>query len=70
MGFAYGYGQLVGIDRGSRVVWHNGGINGFYTQLARYPDDGVSIVLLTNRESSQDLWPIAQAIKRTLDEGP
>jgi CubicO group peptidase (beta-lactamase class C family) len=69
-GFAYGYGQVVGDDHGSRVVWHNGGINGFYTQLARYPDDHVSIVLLTNRESSPDLWPLAQAIKRTIEEGP
>ena len=35
VGFAYGYGQYIGDDPGSKLVWHDGGINGFYTQLSQ-----------------------------------
>ncbi len=69
IGFGYGYGQYVGDERGSRLVWHDGGINGFYTQLSRYPDDHTTVVLLTNRESSPDLAVLARGLARTVREG-
>ena len=70
IGFAYGYGQFVGDDGGSRVIHHDGGINGFYTNLVRYPDEHLTIVLLTNRETSPDLWQLSRAIRSTLGDGP
>lgn len=44
----YGYGVGVGNLEGHPRVAHGGGINGFVTYLARYPDDDLRIVVLTN----------------------
>jgi CubicO group peptidase (beta-lactamase class C family) len=47
-GFKYGYGQFIE-TRDGRPYWsHGGGINGFITSFGRYPDDGVTIVVLSN----------------------
>lgn len=44
----YGYGLGVGdLDSHLRVS-HGGGINGFVTHLASYPDDDLRVVVLTN----------------------
>ncbi len=32
---------------------HGGGIYGFATQIARYPDDDAAIIILTNIEGTQ-----------------
>ena len=37
------------------MVSHDGKINGFSTYLAWYPDDGLMIALLTNRQEGPDL---------------
>lgn len=68
--FAYTYGQYVGVDGPYRLVWGNGGINGFYSQLSRYPDDHITVALLTNREQSPDLLLLAQAIANNARETP
>ena len=47
----YGYGLEVGRFEGHREIWHNGGINGFVSELHVFPDDGVTIAVLTNTES-------------------
>jgi CubicO group peptidase (beta-lactamase class C family) len=69
-GFGYAYGQYVGDQRGAKLVWHDGGINGFYTQLNRYPDDHITVALLTNRESSPDLGSLAQVAAAIVRGGP
>ena len=51
VGFGYAYGS-VGDDDGSKLVWHDGG---FYTLIARYPDEHITVALLTNRESTPDV---------------
>ena len=55
----YAYGVFVGYEGGRRVVWHGGVISGFSTDLRWYPDDGLTIALLTNREEGPDLSTIA-----------
>ena len=45
-----GYGVNVGDEDGRRVAWHEGVINGFSTYQAWYPDDGLTIALLTDRQ--------------------
>ena len=55
----YAYGQFVVDDDGSKLIQHDGGINGFATLLARYPDDHITVALLTNREASPALEPLA-----------
>jgi len=45
---AYGLGWAVQYYRGNRRVWHNGGIDGFYTHLNLYPDDDLGIITFVN----------------------
>jgi CubicO group peptidase (beta-lactamase class C family) len=45
---SYGFGLGVGALRGHRQVSHNGGINGFVSELHHYVDDSVVVVVLTN----------------------
>ncbi|HEX5826195.1 MAG TPA: serine hydrolase domain-containing protein [Candidatus Limnocylindrales bacterium] len=66
IGFGYGYGVHVGAEDGHRIVAHDGGIDGFYTYLARYPDDDLTIVLLANREQAPDHQVNARAIARAV----
>lgn len=46
---AYGMAWVIQTYRGHRFVWHNGGIDGFYTLMALLPDDNVGVVIFTNR---------------------
>ena len=47
----YGFGLGVGTLDGHRLVSHNGGINGFGSQMASYPADSLVVVVLSNTES-------------------
>lgn len=44
----YGFGLGMGTLRGHRQVSHNGGINGFVSEVHHYTDDSVVTVVLTN----------------------
>jgi hypothetical protein len=44
----YGYGWFIGAKHGHRVVEHEGEWQGFETQISRYVDDGLTVVVLTN----------------------
>ena len=44
----YGFGLGVGELEGHPRISHGGGINGFVTMLAQYPDDEVIVTVLTN----------------------
>jgi CubicO group peptidase (beta-lactamase class C family) len=62
---SYGYGWAVGEMNNHRAVGHGGGIEGFATEIRRYIDDKVTIIVLSNRDttgvgSTADL--IAQAV--------
>lgn len=45
----YGFGWVVGQWKGKKLIWHNGSINGYSSDLAIFPDDNVTIVILSNR---------------------
>ncbi len=47
----YGYGWMIVELKGHRVIAHAGGIDGFTSHLARYPDDRVTVIVLCNNES-------------------
>jgi CubicO group peptidase (beta-lactamase class C family) len=51
-GLAYGYGWVIGQYSGHRVFEHRGAIEGFVSLFAHYPDDNVSIILLSNLQST------------------
>ena len=49
----YGYGQMIADRFGHREIMHGGGIDGFTSHLARYPDDRLTVIVLCNNESVQ-----------------
>jgi CubicO group peptidase (beta-lactamase class C family) len=60
---SYGYGLGINNYRGQDVVEHGGGLHGFVSQLARYPEEKVNVVILTNitpSEVSLSSNPIAE----------
>ena len=46
--YPYGMGWSVEYERGHRSVGHGGAWQGFKTHIQRYPDDGLTVVVLTN----------------------
>ncbi len=49
----YGFGWFVESRGGHRIVEHEGQWQGFETQITRYLDDGLTVVVLTNLGSAQ-----------------
>jgi CubicO group peptidase (beta-lactamase class C family) len=44
----YGYGWMIGRFRGTREISHGGGLQGFLSNLLRYPDKDFTVVVLVN----------------------
>jgi D-alanyl-D-alanine carboxypeptidase len=60
--FGYGFGWAVDTRAGKRVIYHNGGRSGFKAYFARFPDDHLSFLILTNAGHSDPepiLWQVA-----------
>jgi len=51
--FSYGLAWVVTSYRGHNLVWHNGGIDGFYALLSMLPDDHMGVVVLSNLPHGQ-----------------
>ena len=49
----YGYGWVISKQSGHRVISHGGDLPGFHSQITRYPDDQVTIIVLTNVDNEQ-----------------
>jgi CubicO group peptidase (beta-lactamase class C family) len=47
---AYGFGWFLDPRRGRARQWHHGSTTGFRSLVERYPDHGLTIVLLANRD--------------------
>jgi len=56
----YGYGWRISEHRGRRTVMHTGETIGFRNALVRFPDQRLSIVVLTNRNEGT---PLALALQ-------
>jgi CubicO group peptidase (beta-lactamase class C family) len=48
----YAFGIFVEQRGGHKLIWHNGGIDGFSTELRYWPDQRITVVVLANEESS------------------
>lgn len=60
---SYGYGWFVGPDR----VWHTGETMGFRNAVLRIPEDGLTVIVLTNRNEGHPIElarAVAEASKR------
>jgi len=66
-GLSYGYGWFIGEMNNHNVVGHGGGIEGFATEIRRYIDDKVTIIVLSNRVST-GVEHIADLIAQALFE--
>lgn len=50
----YARGLMLETNYAGRVVWHGGGVAGYRSVLARYPEQGMSIVVLCNAGEASD----------------
>jgi CubicO group peptidase (beta-lactamase class C family) len=66
-GLGYGYGWFVGRMNQHRAVSHGGGIDGFVTEIRRYIVDEVTIIILSNRQTT-NVPQIADQIASVLFE--
>ncbi len=56
-GDGYGYGWAISDFRGTKEIAHGGGLHGFVTSLARYPEHNMTVTVLTNCAPTRDLNP-------------
>jgi CubicO group peptidase (beta-lactamase class C family) len=58
---SYGFGWFVDEDRGRPRLTHNGETRGFTNAIIRYPDQRLTVIVLTNITNSAP-WDVAQKI--------
>lgn len=61
----YGFGLGIAELEGHRKIHHGGGINGFASYMAHYPERDLTIVVLTNAETGKP-GQIEEALARTV----
>lgn len=59
----YGYGLVIQEKNGRKVIGHGGGINGFNTNMIRFPDQGVVSIALANQNTNA-VGPITDNLAR------
>jgi len=57
----YGYGWSIGEKFGSKMIGHNGAHNGYISQIYRYPQEKICIILLCNHRFI-NVWDICDNI--------
>ncbi len=53
-GSGYGYGWYVAKHRGSDRIWHYGSTCGFSTELDRFPEKQLTVIILINRRNAKN----------------
>jgi D-alanyl-D-alanine carboxypeptidase len=48
----YGLGWFVGAYKGHKEIQHGGSLPGFRAQMTRYPDDQITVIVLTNLDGA------------------
>ncbi len=61
----YGFGWQIGKVNGHRLVSHGGGIPGFATELSRFVDDKLTVIVLANSDQG-NAGSLAQGIARRI----
>lgn len=64
-GLGYSYGWFIGRMNQHPAVSHGGGIDGFVTEIRRYTDDRATIIILSNRQTT-NVPQIADQIGRVV----
>jgi hypothetical protein len=47
----YGFAWTIGLQNGHKLIAHGGAWQGFTCDISRYPDDSLSVVVLTNLDA-------------------
>jgi D-alanyl-D-alanine carboxypeptidase len=68
LGTRYGLGVSVAMEGGRRAVSHGGEVSGFTTESVVFPDERVSVVVLTNQDAVSASGEIAHGIVPLLFE--
>jgi hypothetical protein len=55
---AYGTGRFSGSYRGHLISFHGGDINGFHSQIASLPQDGIGVIVLVIGDHAAPLYDI------------
>ncbi len=63
----YGLATRVSSYRGRKWVQHGGGIDGFISQMAWLPNDGIGVMVLTNMSGSANPVP-TMVVRRVFDD--
>lgn len=63
----YGYGWQIRQFFDRDIYNHTGGIDGFSSHLAHYPDDGLTILVLTNVENDPAILRACDLAARLFD---
>ena len=58
----YAEGWVISTLDGHRYIWHDGELDGYMTMNATFPDDGLDIIILTNRDLSNGPYFVIPAI--------
>lgn len=65
---SYGFGWFIRTQNGHKLIEHGGAWQGFTCQIARYPDDNLTVVVLTNLDSGHsDPGAIAHVVAGLAD---
>jgi CubicO group peptidase (beta-lactamase class C family) len=51
-GHGFGFGYVISAQDGHPVWWHNGHGSGFSSAMARYPEDKLTVIVLSNDEGA------------------
>jgi CubicO group peptidase (beta-lactamase class C family) len=66
----YGFGWRIDTVKSHRIEEHGGAWQGFTTYIARYPDDGLTVVVLTNLDAGHsNPGKIAHAVAGMMNPG-
>jgi CubicO group peptidase (beta-lactamase class C family) len=60
----YGFGWEVSKVNGHPLITHNGAMNGFLSNMQRYPDDQVAVIVTVNQSDLADTTRIATGVAR------
>jgi CubicO group peptidase (beta-lactamase class C family) len=60
----YGYGWFISSQEGALRQEHGGGIHGYRSEIMRFPERGITIILLCNREEPSDALLTAEPIAK------
>ncbi|MGA8429084.1 MAG: serine hydrolase domain-containing protein [Candidatus Sulfotelmatobacter sp.] len=64
----YGFGWMIGEQNDHKRIEHGGAWQGFTCRISRYPDDGITVVVLANLDADHaGIGPIAHVIAGLVD---